>query len=411
LAERSIVVGHDLPGIEDSYVALARWIREQGYKGYDPFDALRSPIFRLPFLRSAKLPRLAAQQVMKRLPMNVRRLLGIPKGLNPVTLGLCLQAATYRSAAGRCDQAPAGEMEWLLDQIARARSPGFSGVCWGYDFDWEARYARIPAYAPTVVATGFVSNALFEHYRITGSAQARDLCLGAAQFVRKDLNRTADGTSFCYSYSPYDRQVVYNATMKGARLLAQAYAITGDRELLAEAGATVAFVMARQRPDGAWAYAQGDVRTWVDNFHTGYVLDSLDEYMRLTGDRKHEEQLHKGLDYYLGNFFEQGVIPKYYDNSVYPVDATAMAQSIITLSRFDRLDRANAVARWCIGNMQDPKGYFYYQKHRGFTNRIPYMRWSNAWMLLALACLDYRSQLAREGSPIPLRSAAAAPGP
>ena len=32
-------------------------------------------------------------------------------------------------------------------------------------------------------------------------------------------------------------------------------------------------------------------------------------------------------------------------------------------------------------------GSFYYQRHRLWTNRTPYMRWGQAWMLRALAKL------------------------
>jgi len=35
--------------------------------------------------------------------------------------------------------------------------------------------------------------------------------------------------------------------------------------------------------------------------------------------------------------------------------------------------------------MQSKNGYFFYQKKRFFKNKISYMRWSQAWMLYALA--------------------------
>jgi hypothetical protein len=34
--------------------------------------------------------------------------------------------------------------------------------------------------------------------------------------------------------------------------------------------------------------------------------------------------------------------------------------------------------------MQDKEGYFYYQKRKYFTNKISYMRWTQAWMFFAL---------------------------
>ena len=40
-----------------------------------------------------------------------------------------------------------------------------------------------------------------------------------------------------------------------------------------------------------------------------------------------------------------------------------------------------------IENMFDKKGFFYYQQWPFITNRISYMRWSQAWMFLALSSL------------------------
>src|SRR5438034_1776040 len=75
------------------------YVFAEGFRGHDPYDALLSPIFRLPLLRSLKIPRLAAQQALRRLPVNIRPLLGIPRGLNPVTLGLAVEAYAYLASA------------------------------------------------------------------------------------------------------------------------------------------------------------------------------------------------------------------------------------------------------------------------------------------------------------------------
>ncbi len=381
----------DAPSFEVLHASLTRleqYICGSNYEGYDPFDALQSAIFKLPILRDRKLPRFAAQQILRRTPFNLRPLLLVPAGRNPVTFGLCLQGYTAMALAfPREKGAYDHKARACVDEIEALQSRTYSGACWGYDFDWEARYARIPAFTPTIVATGFISNALFRHYQATGERRCLDLCSGAARFVMKDLHKTRIDDAFCYSYSPLDTQAVLNATMKGARLLAQVYSVTRDPALKEEARATVRFVIRHQRESGAWPYAVGDARRWTDNFHTGYVLDCLDEYMRLSGDREFEPSLARGWHYYRDHFFEEAQIPRYYDNSTYPVDSTAAAQSILTLCRFGEADTALRVGMWMIRHMQDPAGFFYYQKHRFYVNRISYMRWSNAWMFAALAAL------------------------
>jgi hypothetical protein len=35
--------------------------------------------------------------------------------------------------------------------------------------------------------------------------------------------------------------------------------------------------------------------------------------------------------------------------------------------------------------MQDKRGYFYYQIKKGISSKIPYMRWSQAWMMYAMS--------------------------
>ena len=109
----------------------------------------------------------------------------------------------------------------------------------------------------------------------------------------------------------------------------------------------------------------------------------------MTGDISFSDSIEKGFDFYLSNFFLPDGTPKYYHNKTYPVDIHSPAQLIVSLCRSGKLvehrELAEKVLNWTIRNMQDPSGYFYYQKHKLFTNKISYMRWSNAFMFNALS--------------------------
>ena len=359
---------------------VGAYLERVAYRGYDPFDVLSSPLFRLPALRSARLPRFAAQQVWRRLPLNLRPLLRVPLGYNPVTLALALQGHAYLAAAEpEKAEGHRARAEFLLQELDRLRSQAWSGACWGYDFDWESRYARFPAGTPTVVATGIVSNALFTAWERFGLEQAYTLCESACSFVIRDLNRSpGDGDTFCWSYSPLDTNCVLNATMKGARLCAQIFSVNGDSELRETAEATVRYVCERQLPGGSWPYSIGDARKWSDNFHTAYVLDCLDEYESRTGDSQLADAKLSGWRYYRTNFFTDDFVPKYFDTSLYPIDATACAQSILTLCRFGDAQSALRVARWTAEHMVQADGSVLYQRLRRRVNAISYIRWSAA---------------------------------
>jgi hypothetical protein len=74
------------------------------------------------------------------------------------------------------------------------------------------------------------------------------------------------------------------------------------------------------------------------------------------------------------------------------VDIHCVAQSILTLLALKDLDTSNVVLarsvfQWAMNHMWDERGFFYYRVLRFFTIRIPYMRWAQAWMLLAMSTL------------------------
>ncbi len=373
--------------ISNATLELQEYIESQQYRGFDPYDALKSPLFHLPFFKSNSIIRFLAQQFVKRFPFSLRSVLFIKKGYNPVTLGLCIQAYTnclfvFPSEKKKYEE----KINYLVDELEKLIPSGFSGACWGYDFDWQSRYAKISGYQPTVVATGIVANALFHAFHATGNKKARELCVSASEFILKDLHRIYDqeNKNFCFSYSPFDHEVVFNASMKAARTLSQVYSLTKDERLKSEAQKAVTFVVNCQQKNGSWMYSQSSSGGWIDNYHTGYILDCLDEYIRHTGDSTYATELRKGYEFYKKNFFQDDVVPKFYDKETYPVDCTAAAQSLLTLTRFNNSISAGKVAEWTIENMQSKRGYFYFRKFKSYTIKTSFMRWSNAWMFLGL---------------------------
>lgn len=397
----------DIQFINNSLQKLLQYIEYHNYKGYDPYDALKSPLFKLPLLRSDKKIRFTAQQIVKRLPFNIRPVLAVPKGYNPVTLGLSIQGYSYLSAQpsepSTCTEAAVDKLvlcpalpnkyservKYLISELKRLIPAGYSGACWGYDFPWEARYASIPAHQPNIVATGIIANGLFIAYKVSGNRECAELIKSSALFVLNDLNRTYSGTEFVFSYSPFDKQQVLNASMKAARILAQAYSVSGDEKFREEAAKAAGFVAARQRSDGSWPYSLASTGDWTDNYHTGYVLECMDEYVRLCNDNRFEDIIRRGYSFYKENFFTDEGKPLFYSGKDWPVDCTAAAQSIITLCRFGDVELGRKVALYTISNMQSPEGGFYFRKYRYTTNKTIFMRWSNAWMLAALARLMF----------------------
>ena len=190
---------------------------------------------------------------------------------------------------------------------------------------------------------------------------------------------------------------VHNANLLGAAYLCRVARVTGDRKYLEPALEAARFSVARQHDDGSWAYGEAPTQQWIDNFHTGFNLVALRRIRDFAGTAEFDAAIRKGLAFYKSHFFRDDGAPKYFHDAVYPIDIHSAAQSIITLAEFsdsgkDNLALAHKVLGWTLGNMRSPRGHFYFQKRPRSTVRTPFMRWSQAWMLLALATLLERTE-------------------
>lgn len=364
--------------IKIALFSLKQYIEASDYKGYDPYDGLTSPLFHLPILKSNHTLRFWSQQLVKRSPVNLRTVLGINRQLNPVTAGLCLQAYAALNDHAKSDK--------MMELLQLHHSKGFKGLCWGYNFPWAARYADIPAYYPTVVATGINTNAVYKYYLQYKSSSAAEMILSACDFVLNDLNRSEDKDgSICFSYSPNDHEQVYNASMKAVRILSQGYAVSGNIKYMESAEKAVRYVVNRQETDGKWKYSESKTGTRTDSYHTGYILDCLKSYMDISGDERYNHEYQKGLKYFTDHFILPDGRPAFYNDESWPADCTSAAQCILTLINNGYEQKAELVAEWMIEHMQKPNGSFRFRKFASHTENISFMRWADAWMFAALA--------------------------
>ena len=391
----------------DSFIRLKSYCETEDYKGWDPYDGLKSKVANtlLPLKHSAIL-RLCIIQGFKRCPVNLRRIAMVPKEHNAKGIGLFLQGycnlykvIEKKGAAfeelGTKDEV-LDKIKYTADLLLHMRSdkmfPGkYHGACWGYNFDWQTRRLFLfPAHTPTVVATNFCATALMEAYEITGDKNYLNVALSAAKFIIEDLHRSEYKDGFLFSYSKLPgNDTVFNASILGSRLLSYCYKYTGNETYKQLARKSIVACCAGQEEDGSWRYGMLPVQKWRDSFHTGYNLDGLIAYQENTGDNSFDENIAKGFDYYINHFFLDDGTPKYYDNQTYPIDIHCPGQLFVTLSRLHKFgafrQTAAKVLQWTIDNMQDPNGYFYYQLKPGMSSKIPYMRWSNAFMFSALS--------------------------
>lgn len=406
----SAIKAEDNSPVKAAALKLLAYCQANDWAGYDPYDALNSKIFKALRILDFRFFRLGFTQVMKRFPFNLRPVLLIPKTQNPKALALFLMAFLKLERLGLLDNKDL--IPLMIQRIIDLRSPRTLATCnsqpvtcnpqpetdnfywcWGYSFPWQTRTILVPRGEPNLVCTTFVANALLDAYERCGESRYLGMATRAAEYILNELYWTEGESTACFAYPlSSSRERVHNANFLGAALLCRIYKHTNKDKFLKAAMKVGGCSANKQRDDGSWGYGEASAQQWIDNFHTGYNLCALRAISEYAETSEFEPHMRRGFEFYRKHFFREDGSPKYFHNRSYPIDIHSVAQSIITLLVFKDLDVNNVtlahnVFRWAMTHMWYEHGYFYYRVYPFLTLKMPYMRWSQAWMMLALATL------------------------
>jgi len=382
--------------LEQSMFKLLNWVEKHDYKGYDPGDGLTS------FLRPLTLKNLILERVLMQIiwksPVNLRPWLGVKPLDSCIGRGYFARGylklfqltgdLKFREKAINC-------LNWLISH----KSPYTEEYAWGKMFDFSSRGGRQKRYEPITIWTSLIGQAFLDAYEVIGDKNYLKIAESVCNWIIK-VPRTITEKGFCINYTASDKKdcTIHNQSMEAAFMLARTFKHTGNKDLIEVAREAVMFTCERQRPDGSWYYGEDKKFHWIDSFHTGYILDGLKGYIENTGDKTYEKALGKGYVYYKNSFFTEDGRPKYYHNSLYPIDIQCAAQAIDTLTYFadhdqEAISLALKVALWTIKNMQAKDGHFYYRIYPFIKAKVPMIHWGQATMFKALANLLFSMNL------------------
>lgn len=383
-----------VPGAERAR-ALARrldaWGCERGWRGTDPYEGLNAKRRALAPLKRSPLGRRLLIQAVKRSPLDLRRPLGIPQLPSAVSVAWAISAYSRNGFL-----AEAQARQRLRDCLALLRSlrlPAFEEASWGYQFDVETRVFFYPATTPNTIATAFAGLALLDAHATLGDPALLAEAIEVGEFFLRHVPQTDDPPGAFFGYLPGDRSPIHNSNLLVAALLARIAATGGDERFAAAATDAVRYTTARQQANGSWPYGERPGLGWVDNFHSGYVLDAL----RTCADagvaaEEAEAAWRRGIHHYRAELFLPDGTPRYYPERIYPIDAQCVAQGIQTLAIAAPHDpgaaeQAWAVLEFALRRMTRRDGLPIFQRRRFWANRAVHARWVASPMLLALSHL------------------------
>lgn len=366
----------------------------QGFSGYDPFDGLNSRVFDwIPSLRKGIIG-LAWIQGHKRSAINLRPLLGVPKARNPKGIGLFIlgMLEDYQRTEDNSYLKEAQELaDWLLTQ--QSDKSVWNHACWGYHFDWNARAFYVPKGKPNVITTIYVAQALYALGTQINNQQYVETAFDAANFIVETLYSEHDGRQF-FAYIPGEEAFVHNASLWGAAWVAFVAAKTGNQSYKDLAVKVARQSVREQGNDGSWVYGARHHHQFIDGFHTGYNLEALDLIRKSLKTDEFDSAIDSGMEYYKRELIEDDGTAKYYHNNRYPLDMHSVTQAVITLIKVSGdpqdIKLAGKIIEKSIEELFMPdKGRFVYQKHKRFTNKVDYMRWTQAWVYYSFSMYNH----------------------
>lgn len=284
----------------------------------------------------------------------------------------------------------------FLDVLKGSRCRGYSGYCWGYPFHWQTRGGMIRAGTPLITTTPYCYEAFEYVYRIDGKLGWLETMQSTAEHVLKDYKDIEVGpkSSTC-TYTPLGGEGVVNASAYRAFLLTNAGLKFDNHRYLEAAERNLNFVLESQLEDGSWLYAMDGNRSFIDHFHTCFVLKALVKIEKLTGHTGCRLAIERGVKFYLSHLFDRYGLPRpfaraprltIYRRELYDY-AECLNLGVLLEGRFPELDLSVArVLKDLLDNWRKHDGSFRTRKLLVGWDNVPMHRWGQSMIFRSL-CL------------------------
>lgn len=379
---------------------LQNYIEGEAYKGWDPYDALNSKLISKltsfhPFAQRVAI------HLLKNCPVNLRNFLGIKKDYNPTALSLFID--------GYVNMYHVYENNAFIQKAEILKDTLYSLTCinnedeigWGRNFKFITTKETHELNKPLTFLNAKLTLSLLNLYAVTHDQLILKNAKKAIYSILKNgrVYETDVGVYIGYSSDSHPRYI-FNASILTAELIIKYlyFSKKKDENILDInikdlAQKLIDTVIEKQQDDGKWYYGYNYDFSILKNldFHQGFVADALLGISKFCDYRKNDvlNAYHLGIQFIHKEQISDNGRFKWRLPKEYPVDIHNQAQGIISLSRIQdqvfttKLEKILSYTIQYLYN--ENEGYFYYQKTRFYTIKIPYIRWGEGWMFFALS--------------------------
>ena len=153
-------------------------------------------------------------------------------------------------------------------------------------FPYASRFANAPRGAPNLYQTVCASKSLLDAFTVTADEEAFHYVDRACSLILNELGHFDYGGCSWLRYWPAsDAPIVNVQALAGIMFIRGGMFSENERLVGGRPLWPLPTVLATQRENGSWPYSVDGRASFVDGFHTGFILQALMEYGRaLPGD-------------------------------------------------------------------------------------------------------------------------------
>lgn len=225
-------------------------------------------------------------------------------------------------------------IDWLLDNS----STGYSGYCWGLNFDWI--YSAEETYdknTPFSTHTPYPLEALIAYYQETKDNSLLEPIKSVLQFLEIDLQvMEEDDNKLIISYGAEKDRIVTNANSYVMYMYAMLLPFFPEKKEYIEnkIQKIYYFLTSVQNTDGSWLYSPYENNSFIDCFHSCFVMKNIYKTNQIVKLNTSTSVIKNGYNYVLENFLDK-------DHFLFKRFAVSNKPSLVKFDLYDNAEMLN----------------------------------------------------------------------
>lgn len=195
-----------------------------------------------------------------------------------------------------------------IDWLVSHSSKGFSGRCWGLGFTWPAGDGLIyDANTPFTTHTPYVLETLHLYIQASGDDEYKNIIKSIYNYYENDVKILFDKNDCLgVSYGPMEDRLITNAVAYTLYAYSIFYHYLNDQYYIQQKCLKLfQFLKIQQRNDGSWLYEPFNDATFIDCFHSCFVVKNILKASKLVALDEAEPVIDNGYRYIKKAFFDE----------------------------------------------------------------------------------------------------------